>query len=300
MPGVSDPTPDPGPARSTGFHLTSLLAIGVATGFAALLVGLTGDLVSFWPLYLVPIAIAAIVYYVAGALLSSAVVLLLVVLTAPQPVFESISSIAVGLVAAVVCGIIIGAQARRHAIHEHALEAASIRDQVTGVFKPEYLHARIAEEIRRCDRYAVSAGLVLVGIEDFAGFKDTFGAYKAGLLLEHMASVMSVCVRDTDVVARFGPEEFAAILPFATPAECRVVAARIRDGVRSAQFEGDALEPVTTCDVVVSFAAYPSEAATLEGLLELATQRLVIAHETRPMDRGPGPMLNAMPEAAPS
>lgn len=300
MPGVDDSAANQGPPRSTGFHLTSLLTIGVTIGFSALIIGLTGDLDRFWPLYLVPIAIAAIVYYVAGALLSSAVVLLLVVLTAPQPAFESMGRIAVGLVAAVVCGVIIGAQARRHAIHEHALERASIRDQVTGVFKPEYLHARIAEEIRRCDRYAVSMGLVLVGVEDYAGFKEKFGHYKAELLLEHMASVVTVCVRDTDVVARFGPEEFAAILPFATPGECRIVAGRIREGVESAQFEGDALEPVTTCSAVAAFAAYPSEASTLAGLLELATQRLVIARESRLMDRGSGSMLSAIPEAASS
>lgn len=281
MPGVDDSPVRQGTPRSAEFHLTSLLLIGASAGFAALLVGLTGNLDAFWPLYLLPILAAALAYHIAGAVLSSAVVLLLVVLTAPQPAFESIGRIAVGLAAAVVCGIVVGAQARRHAIHEHELEQASIRDEITGAFTPVYFGNRLAEEIRRCDRYSVGVGVVLAGVEDFEAFKSTFGHYKSELLLEHMASVINVSVRDTDIVARFGPEEFAVILPFADAKESQVAATRIKAGVDSAQFEGDALEPITSVGVVVAAVSYPSEANERSGLLQLLEDRLASARGLR-------------------
>ncbi|MGB4592832.1 MAG: GGDEF domain-containing protein [Coriobacteriia bacterium] len=281
MPGVDDSPVGQGTSRSAEFHLTSLLAIGASAGFAALLVGLTGDLIAFWPLYLVPILVAALAYHIAGAVLSSAVVLLLVVLTAPQPTLESVGRIGIGLAAAVLCGIIVGAQARRHALHEHELERVSIRDETTGSFTPVYFGNRLAEEVRRCDRYGVGMGVVLVGVNDFETFKTTFGHYKSELLLEHMASIINVCVRDTDIVARFGPEEFAVILPFADEDRSQTAAARIKASVDSAQFEGDALEPVTSVGVVVATAAYPTEANDRSKLLQLLADRLADARASR-------------------
>jgi len=102
--GVTGSVENEATPRASGFHLTSLLSIGLTTGFAALIVGLTGDVVAFWPLYLVPIVIAAVTYYVAGAVLTSAIALLLIVLTAPSGGLASLSRIGVGLAAAVLCG----------------------------------------------------------------------------------------------------------------------------------------------------------------------------------------------------
>ncbi|MCE5203773.1 MAG: GGDEF domain-containing protein [Coriobacteriales bacterium] len=294
--GVTGSVENEATPRSSGFHLTSLLSIVLTTGFAALVVGLTGDLIAFWPLYLIPIVIAAVTYYVAGAVLTSAIALLLIVLTAPSGALASLSRIGVGLAAAVLCGVVIGAQSRRHALHELELERASIYDPLTGVFKSAYLHSRLAEEMRLCDRYGVPMGLLLVEVADYAGFKQKFGHYKAELLLEHMASVIKVSLRDTDIVGRLGAEQFAVLLPFATAAECHSVAARLEADIRATQFEGDALEPVTTCDVVVACAAYPSEARDLPLLLELAGERLDAARKARVARQGP-PAMTASQES---
>lgn len=280
MPEVGEGTAAESAVRPGRLRLTSALLVLISGAFVTGLIMFTGDLTTYWPLYLVPIVMAALAYHLGGALVVCTACMALVAVLGSGSAGETLPQIAVGMVTFVLAGAVIGVQARRQQRHSLQLERTSIKDELTGLYKADHLHERLTEEIRRCDRYSVSAGLAMVDVEDFDAFKERFGHYKADLLLEHLADVLRICVRQTDIVARFGPTRFAIILPFATAADTAAMVARVHEALERTEFEGDVLEPVVRCEVSTAGASYPEEAATAPELVALVEGRLPVVTET--------------------
>lgn len=262
--------------RPTSMHLASLVLVGITGVFVTALVLTTSELLTLWPLYVVPIVIAALAYHVAGAVLASA----LCIATVAMLVYgtgsgtESLPEVMVGMVAFTISGVVIGVQAQRASRHSLLLEEASITDPVSGLYKREFFDRRLAEEARRCERYGLTCALVLIQLECFGEFKEKFGHYKAELLVEHLGDVLRMSVRDHDIVGRYGPITFALLLPFANTERAKTVAKRLTQMVADTEFEGDVLEPVTHCTVRSSLSTYPQDGTERDALLSAAEARL--------------------------
>ncbi|GAB4282062.1 MAG: hypothetical protein Kow0067_01950 [Coriobacteriia bacterium] len=276
MPGVADEVAPDVPPRTTRFHLWNVLLVVLTGTFVTVLVVLTGDMQAYWPLYLVPIVIASLAYHVGGAVITSAIAVALLALLMPAAGLaqEAFPQLAVGMLTFVLSGAVIGSQARRQRRHSLELEQTSIRDRLTGLYKGEYFHTRLSEELKRSDRYGVAVSVVLVSVADFDGFKERYGRYKAELLLDHLADVLRIAVRDTDIVARYTETSFAVILPFSGEREARLVAGRIEAAAAEAEFEGDVLEPAAHIRVTTAHASYPDEAVEQGELLRRSEERL--------------------------
>ena len=264
------------PRRPTSLHLAALVLVGITGVFATVLILLTGELLTLWPLYVVPIVIAALTYHVAGAIVVSAISVALVAFTLYGTGLDpsALPELAIGMAAFTVSAIVIGFQAQRSSRHGYLLEETSILDPLTGVYKRAHFERRLHEEVRRCERYRLQCAVVLVEVECFDTFKEQFGHYKAEMLLEHLGDVIRVSIRDHDIVGRYGLSSFGVLLPFAGPQEARSVAERLRAIVDETEFEGDVLEPVTRCAVRTACATYPDDACERKGLLDTAEQRL--------------------------
>ncbi len=262
--------------RSTNIHLASLVLIGLTGGFVTSLIFFTRELVTLWPLYLVPIVIAALTYHIAGAILVSALcsALLSLMFYSIGLDISALPELFVGMAAFTVSGVVIGFQADRSHRHENLLDEASILDPLTGLYKRDHLDKRLTEELRRSERYNLSASIVLVEVVCFDDFKNQFGHYKAEMLLEHLGDVLRIGVRDHDIVARYGMITFAIVLPFARPEAAQAVADRVRKVVADTEFEGDVLEPATRCGVRTALATYPDDACDRDALLVVAEHRL--------------------------
>ncbi len=258
------------------FNLWSVLVVGAALLSVTLLVSFTGDVGTYWPLYIIPIVLGATFFNVAGAVLSAVACVAAVLAVVPSGVLDNGFGVqlALGLGAFAAVGIFVGVRTARSIKHEHALAKASYRDEETGLYKPEYFRQRLIEETRRATRHDVEVGLLVVRVDGLAAFRSTFGAYKTGLLLEHLADILRITVRDTDIVGRYGPEAFGVLLPFASPAEAMLVSDRVRRAACEAEFEGDVLQPSTHCPVSVASVSFPTEASSLESFVALAADRL--------------------------
>ncbi|MDF1542201.1 MAG: GGDEF domain-containing protein [Anaerosomatales bacterium] len=262
--------------RPTSLHLAALVLVGITGVFATVLILMTGELLTLWPLYVVPIVIAALAYHVAGAILVSAISVALVAFTLYGTGLDpaALPELAIGMAAFTISAIVIGLQAQRSTRHGYLLEETSILDPLTGVYKRAHFERRLAEEIRRSERYGLRCSVVLVQVDCFDAFKELFGHYKAEMLLEHLGDVIRVSIRDHDIVGRYGPISFGILLPFAGPEGASSVADRLRAIVDETEFEGDVLEPVTRCVIRSGQATYPDDACERKGLLDIAEQRL--------------------------
>ena len=110
---------------------------------------------------------------------------------------------------------------------EQARRLAST-DGLTGLYNHRYLHQRLEQEIERGGRYRRHLSLVMADIDRFKAYNDTFGHPAGDEVLIAVADALSEVSRSSDVVARYGGDEFALILPETPAGEARVVAERAR------------------------------------------------------------------------
>ena len=164
--------------------------------------------------------------------------------------------------------------------HENLLSSA-LRDGLTKLFNKRYLMDRLDSELKFAQRHETSLSLLLIDLDHFKKVNDTHGHLAGDAVLAHIAQVLTRAVRNEDVVARFGGEEFAIILRAIGLEPAVQMAERLRKNIEAAVVRCAAGELKATISIGV--AGFPSTAAkTPEQLVEAADQALYRAkHDGR-------------------
>jgi diguanylate cyclase (GGDEF)-like protein len=92
----------------------------------------------------------------------------------------------------------------------------SVRDPLTGLFNRAYLEQTLQREFSSAVRQRTSIGIIMLDIDHFKSFNDTFGHAAGDLLLTEVGSFLESSVRKEDVACRYGGEEFVLVLPRAS------------------------------------------------------------------------------------
>ena len=165
-------------------------------------------------------------------------------------------------------------------LHDHVararakLERLSVHDDLTGLFNYRYLHNRLSEEFKRAERYHDPLACIVVDIDRLQTINELAGRELGDRVLAAVAEVLQRSVRDVDVVARFGGDEFLVILPSTHFAGSVTVAERIWREVGEASF---ALSDKQNAKVTLSLgvALFPSrDVRSKDALLRAADAAL--------------------------
>lgn len=149
-------------------------------------------------------------------------------------------------------------------------------DGLTGLPNRAAFNRRWETEVQENLRIGRPLSLAMFDIDHFKKINDTFGHPAGDEVLQEFARLVSSSIRSTDVVCRFGGEEFAAILPQATPEEAINVCERIRQRL-SDQVFNKMPEHKVTVSIGLASAARQVPVANAEGWLELADKALYSA-----------------------
>jgi diguanylate cyclase (GGDEF)-like protein/PAS domain S-box-containing protein len=148
------------------------------------------------------------------------------------------------------------------------MEAQSLTDQLTGLPNRRALDHKLAVEVRLALRHQVPLSLLLLDVDNFKQYNDSFGHLAGDEVLRALGRSLQVHTRTTDFAARWGGEEFAVLLRHTDEDGARVVAERIREAVETATWTN---RPVT---VSVGAATLWQPAADDVALLAAADQAL--------------------------
>lgn len=111
------------------------------------------------------------------------------------------------------------------------MEAQSLTDQLTGLPNRRALDHKLAVEVRLSLRHKVPLALLMIDVDHFKQYNDSFGHPAGDEVLRAVARALETSTRTTDFVARWGGEEFAVLLRHTDEEGARVVAERIRETV---------------------------------------------------------------------
>ncbi|HBM50200.1 GGDEF domain-containing protein [Marinobacter sp. UBA3607] len=153
-------------------------------------------------------------------------------------------------------------------------EQAARTDELTGLANRRYMHSRLTAEFSRYQRSGHHFSVVLIDLDLFKRINDNYGHDAGDTALQHFARLVRQVIRQTDVAARWGGEEFLILLPDTTLLQALSLAERLRTEVASAKFQHQGQElPVTISAGVCSI----SKAGSVNELLKQADLNLYSA-----------------------
>ena len=166
------------------------------------------------------------------------------------------------------------------------LRELAIRDELTGLYNRRFFLERIEWECDRATRYQRPFACLMVDLNGFKQVNDRLGHHTGDFVLKRVAQELSLALRQSDILARFGGDEFVIALPETTPAQAEAVAEKLR-GVRIEAPEG-AARGVNAVTLSVGMSRLEPNRERAQDLLD-AADRSLYAWKARlksaPMDR---------------
>jgi diguanylate cyclase (GGDEF)-like protein len=128
---------------------------------------------------------------------------------------------------------------RLRAERARALRKVMERDSLTGLLNHSRFKDRLVRELDRSRRSKSELSLVLLDLDHFKKVNDTFGHLVGDRVIRALARTLITCLRKSDVIGRYGGEEFAALLLDTSPGDAKDVVEKIRQRFRALPFESD-------------------------------------------------------------
>jgi diguanylate cyclase (GGDEF)-like protein/PAS domain S-box-containing protein len=161
------------------------------------------------------------------------------------------------------------------------LREQSVRDHLTGLFNRRYMEETLERELLRASRKGLSLGIMMLDVDHFKRFNDTWGHAAGDKILHELGSLLLRQFRREDIASRYGGDEFIIILPDASREVALERANRLCEHTRrlKTHFKGHTFEMITFS---VGVAASPENGITSTEILKAADTALYLAkHEGR-------------------
>ncbi len=152
-------------------------------------------------------------------------------------------------------------------------EQLTITDDLTRLFNSRYLNLYLGREIKRCKRHGIPLSVIFLDLDGFKGINDQYGHLAGSGTLTEVGGILAQGVRESDILARYGGDEFVVVLPETPASGALVIAERLRRAIEEHRF----LEPQgVAARISASFgiATYPDHALSPEGLIQKADQAM--------------------------
>ncbi|WP_025270441.1 diguanylate cyclase [Hippea sp. KM1] len=156
------------------------------------------------------------------------------------------------------------------------LKEQSLKDELTGLYNRRFLNTTIDFILQQAKRHQKTVGILMCDIDHFKRINDEYGHETGDKVLKHIANSLRSMLRDSDLVVRFGGEEFIIILPDTTKTDSIKVAEKLRKAIEGSPFS---INDDSSLNITVSFgvASYPDDSKRFKQLIQMADKALYSA-----------------------
>jgi diguanylate cyclase (GGDEF)-like protein len=169
-----------------------------------------------------------------------------------------------------ICGTAI-----QNAHYFEKVQQLAYRDGLTGIFNRRYFEMRILEELARAERYHQELTVAMIDLDGFKNLNDEFGHLLGDEVLRQLSSIFTQQLRKTDLIFRFGGDEFALLLVQTSAENAAPVAEKLRHFISNFYFPG-VPRPV---GISVGLASFPNHGRTRDELVKAADAALYTAKQ---------------------
>ncbi len=152
-------------------------------------------------------------------------------------------------------------------------------DGLTGLHTHRYFQEALTKEVDRAQRLGYPVSLMMIDIDHFKQYNDTFGHPQGDVALKEIADVLKRSIRSYDLAARYGGEEMVLVLPQASPHQIAPLAERIRTAIAELPFRGATDSHRVQLTISIGVAGLPAHAKSKSELIERADKALYLAKE---------------------
>jgi diguanylate cyclase (GGDEF)-like protein len=152
---------------------------------------------------------------------------------------------------------------------QETLRIQSIRDPLTGLFNRRYMEESLEREIHRAVRKKSHLGIIMIDIDNFKQFNDTYGHSAGDAMLREFGQFLNESIRGEDIACRYGGEEFALILPDTSLEVVLKRTEQIRVGVKrlNVNYMGQTIGTIT---ISSGIAVFPDNGPTGDAIIRAA------------------------------
>jgi diguanylate cyclase (GGDEF)-like protein len=155
------------------------------------------------------------------------------------------------------------------------LRSQSIRDPLTGLFNRRYMEETLERELKRAERGSTALAVIMLDLDHFKTFNDSFGHEAGDLLLRELGPLLQRTIRQADVACRYGGEEFLLVLPDAPLSAASARAEEIRAEIKRLHvtFRGHAIGAISASMGIATFPEHGRSRQALIGAADAALYR---------------------------
>ena len=157
-------------------------------------------------------------------------------------------------------------------------------DDLTGLYNHRYLHIALDQEISRSERYGLEFSVAFIDLDLFKGINDQHGHMIGSDVLRQVGNLLRECVREADMLFRYGGDEFTALLVETDTRSSKIVAERIRSKIENFDFSTGS-NHTGRLTATVGHATYPIHATTKDEIIELADKAMYLGKHDRNVSR---------------
>lgn len=156
----------------------------------------------------------------------------------------------------------------------------SISDDLTGLYNQMHFFELLNLETRKSQRYNLNYSLIMFDVDFFKNYNDHNGHMYGSETLKSIGTIMKNKFRTSDLLAKYGGDEFVIILPQTDKVGAYLAAERLRESVEKQVFHGAETQPLKKLTISIGLASYPEHGLSDEEILNRTDKALYFAKES--------------------